>query len=167
MAYDATGLVFDYETIFYNYMTLGGVDLRKLNIGFEPGEQAASGTWEVRLSPRAPTPSVLRLGPQPPLYYHLPTSAPSGLHPHAPSVPSAPLHPEHTPCALCTCAGPREGQERDAVRQRPQHRWRHDLGRQPLAHDQPARRQALPADGRGAQCNSAADLCVGAAAQVH
>ena len=46
MAYDATGLVFDYETIFHNYMTLGGVDLRKLNIGFEPGEQAASGTWE-------------------------------------------------------------------------------------------------------------------------
>merc|ERR1740130_1816126 len=27
-------------------MTLGGGDLRKLNIGFEPGEQAASGTWE-------------------------------------------------------------------------------------------------------------------------
>ena len=46
MAYDATGLVFEYETIFHNYMTLGGVDLRKLNIGFEPGEQAASGTWE-------------------------------------------------------------------------------------------------------------------------
>ena len=101
MAYDATGLLFDYETIFHNYMTLGGVDLRKLNIGFEPGEQAASGTWEARLSPRASTPSVV-----PPL----PTAAPSGLHPHAPSVPSAPLHREHTPCcALCTCAGPREG----------------------------------------------------------
>lgn len=46
MAYDATGLVFDYETILYNYATLGGVDLRKINIGFEPGEQAASGVWE-------------------------------------------------------------------------------------------------------------------------
>ena len=46
MAYDATGLTFDYPTIFHNFLTLGGVDLRKLNIGFEPGEQAASGVWE-------------------------------------------------------------------------------------------------------------------------
>jgi len=46
MAYDATGLIFDYETIFYNYMTLGKLDLRKVNMGFEPGEQAASGVWE-------------------------------------------------------------------------------------------------------------------------
>jgi hypothetical protein len=46
MAYDATGLKFDYETILYNYATIGGLDLRKANIGFEPGEQAASGVWE-------------------------------------------------------------------------------------------------------------------------
>ena len=32
MAYDATGLTFDYPTIFHNFLTLGGVDLRTLNI---------------------------------------------------------------------------------------------------------------------------------------
>jgi hypothetical protein len=46
MAYDATGLKFDYEMIFNNFANLGGVDLRKVNMGFEPGEQAASGVWE-------------------------------------------------------------------------------------------------------------------------
>ena len=46
MCYDATGLLFDYETILYNFATLGDVDLRKVNIGFEPGEQAAKGVWE-------------------------------------------------------------------------------------------------------------------------
>jgi GH18 family chitinase len=46
MAYDATGLKFNYSTIFNNFANLGGVDLRKVNMGFEPGEQAASGVWE-------------------------------------------------------------------------------------------------------------------------
>ena len=39
MAYDATGLKFDYATIFDNFARLGKVDLRKVNMGFEPGEQ--------------------------------------------------------------------------------------------------------------------------------
>jgi len=46
MAYDATGLKFDYKQIFDNFARLGNVDLRKVNMGFEPGEQAASGVWE-------------------------------------------------------------------------------------------------------------------------
>ena len=75
MAYDATGLLFDYETIFYNFMKLGGVDLRKLNVGFEPGEQAASGTWEARM--------FLRI--------------PACPHPSAPSVSSAPITPPAQP----------------------------------------------------------------------
>ena len=45
MAYDATGLKFNYSTIFTNF-ALGGADLRKVNMGFEPGEQAAHGVWE-------------------------------------------------------------------------------------------------------------------------
>jgi len=46
MAYDATGLKFNYQQIFENFQRLGNVDLRKVNMGFEPGEQAASGVWE-------------------------------------------------------------------------------------------------------------------------
>jgi len=46
MAYDATGLKFNYSQIFDNFKRLGNVDLRKVNMGFEPGEQAASGVWE-------------------------------------------------------------------------------------------------------------------------
>lgn len=46
MAYDATGLIFDYAQIFDNFQRLGNVDMRKVNMGFEPGEQAASGVWE-------------------------------------------------------------------------------------------------------------------------
>jgi len=46
MAYDATGLKFNYTQIFDNFKRLGNVDLRKVNMGFEPGEQAASGVWE-------------------------------------------------------------------------------------------------------------------------
>jgi len=46
MAYDATGLKFDYPKIFDNFARLGNVDLRKVNMGFEPGEQASGGVWE-------------------------------------------------------------------------------------------------------------------------
>jgi hypothetical protein len=46
MAYDAGGILFDYPTLLDNFRSVGKVDLRKLNMGFEPGEQAASGVWE-------------------------------------------------------------------------------------------------------------------------
>ena len=42
----APGLKFNYTQIFDNFKRLGNVDLRKVNMGFEPGEQAASGVWE-------------------------------------------------------------------------------------------------------------------------
>ena len=40
------GLKFNYTQIFDNFQRLGNVDLRKVNMGFEPGEQAAAGAWE-------------------------------------------------------------------------------------------------------------------------
>jgi hypothetical protein len=46
MAYDADGYLFKYDVLFDNFKTLGGVPLAKLNMGFEPGEQAGSGLWE-------------------------------------------------------------------------------------------------------------------------
>ena len=47
MAYDAGGLgVFNYDTLFSNFVELGGVPPGIINMGFEPGEQAAGGEWE-------------------------------------------------------------------------------------------------------------------------
>lgn len=51
MAYDAGtpdggSLSFNFSTILSNFEILGGVDPRKINMGFEAGEQAAGGIWE-------------------------------------------------------------------------------------------------------------------------
>ena len=39
-------LSFNFSTILSNFEILGGVDPRKINMGFESGEQAAGGNWE-------------------------------------------------------------------------------------------------------------------------
>jgi len=48
MAYDAGGIKFNFETILKNFVAYSGDPsiAAKLNIGFEPGEQAAGGVWE-------------------------------------------------------------------------------------------------------------------------
>lgn len=45
MAYDASGLAFDYKQVLQNFVD-GGVPKQKIVMGFEPGEQAANGVWE-------------------------------------------------------------------------------------------------------------------------
>lgn len=47
MAYDAGGIQFDFETILKNFVAYSGDAsiAAKVNIGFEPGEQAAGGEW--------------------------------------------------------------------------------------------------------------------------
>jgi hypothetical protein len=48
MAYDAGGIEFNFETILKNFVAYSGDPsiAAKINIGFEPGEQAAGGEWE-------------------------------------------------------------------------------------------------------------------------
>lgn len=48
MAYDAGGIKFNFETILKNFVAYSGDSdiAAKINIGFEPGEQAAGGEWE-------------------------------------------------------------------------------------------------------------------------
>ena len=46
MAYDAGGLKFNFKQILENFVSLGKVPASKINMGFEPGEQAAGGMWE-------------------------------------------------------------------------------------------------------------------------
>merc|ERR1719238_2503963 len=48
MAYDAGGIKFNFETILQNFVAYSGDPsiAAKINIGFEPGEQAAGGVWE-------------------------------------------------------------------------------------------------------------------------
>merc|ERR1719361_1697045 len=48
MAYDAGGIQFNFETILKNFVAYSGDPsiAGKINIGFEPGEQAAGGEWE-------------------------------------------------------------------------------------------------------------------------
>jgi hypothetical protein len=48
MAYDAGGIQFNFETILKNFIAYSGDPniAGKINIGFEPGEQAAGGQWE-------------------------------------------------------------------------------------------------------------------------
>jgi hypothetical protein len=48
MAYDAGGIQFNFETILKNFVAYSGDPniAGKINIGFEPGEQAAGGQWE-------------------------------------------------------------------------------------------------------------------------
>merc|ERR1712194_813475 len=48
MAYDAGGIQFNFETILKNFVAYSGDPsiAAKVNIGFEPGEQAAGGEWE-------------------------------------------------------------------------------------------------------------------------
>jgi hypothetical protein len=46
MAYDAATLKFNFAKIIDNFAYYGKVPLSKINMGFEPGEQAAGGVWE-------------------------------------------------------------------------------------------------------------------------
>jgi len=48
MAYDAGSIKFNFETILKNFVAYSGDPsiAAKINIGFEPGEQAAGGEWE-------------------------------------------------------------------------------------------------------------------------
>eukprot|EP01060_Flectonema_neradi_P031265 TRINITY_DN46_c0_g1_i11.p1 TRINITY_DN46_c0_g1~~TRINITY_DN46_c0_g1_i11.p1 ORF type:complete len:449 (+),score=110.86 TRINITY_DN46_c0_g1_i11:132-1478(+) len=46
MIYDAGPLKINFTTIMQNFVTIGKVPKEKLNVGFEPGEQAAGGIWE-------------------------------------------------------------------------------------------------------------------------
>jgi len=46
MAYDAGSLKFDFAKIIDNFAAYGPVPISKINMGFEPGEQAAAGVWE-------------------------------------------------------------------------------------------------------------------------
>jgi len=48
MAYDAGGIKFNFETVLKNFVAYSGDPniAGKMNIGFEPGEQAAGGAWE-------------------------------------------------------------------------------------------------------------------------
>jgi len=48
MAYDAGGIKFNFETILKNFVAYSNDSAiaAKINIGFEPGEQAAGGVWE-------------------------------------------------------------------------------------------------------------------------
>lgn len=48
MAYDAGGIKFNFETVLKNFVAYSGDPsiAGKMNIGFEPGEQAAGGEWE-------------------------------------------------------------------------------------------------------------------------
>jgi hypothetical protein len=46
MAYDAGTLKFNFAKIIDNFAAYGPVPISKINMGFEPGEQAAGGVWE-------------------------------------------------------------------------------------------------------------------------
>lgn len=48
MAYDAGGIKINMETVLKNFVAYSGdpTIAAKINIGFEPGEQAAGGVWE-------------------------------------------------------------------------------------------------------------------------
>lgn len=46
MAYDAGTIKFNFAKIIDNFHAYGPVPLSKINMGFEPGEQAAGGVWE-------------------------------------------------------------------------------------------------------------------------
>lgn len=46
MAYDASGLELNFTQILLNFVDIGGVPKGIINMGFEPGNQAAGGVWE-------------------------------------------------------------------------------------------------------------------------
>lgn len=65
MAYDAgtpdgKSLRFNFSTILSNFRVQGGVDERKINMGFEAGEQAAGGIWEGEEADEEATRDILR-----------------------------------------------------------------------------------------------------------
>jgi len=65
MAYDAGtpdggSLRFNFSTILSNFRVLGGVNERKINMGFEAGEQAAGGIWEGEEADEAATQDILK-----------------------------------------------------------------------------------------------------------
>jgi len=64
MAYDAgtpdgKSLRFNFSTILSNFRVQGNVSERKVNMGFEPGEQAAGGIWEGEEADEAATQDIL------------------------------------------------------------------------------------------------------------
>jgi hypothetical protein len=65
MAYDAGtpdggSLRFNFSTILSNFRVQGGVNERKVNMGFEAGEQAAGGIWEGEEADEEATRDILR-----------------------------------------------------------------------------------------------------------
>jgi len=65
MAYDAgtpdgKSLRFNFSTILSNFRVQGGVNERKINMGFEAGEQAAGGIWEGEEADEAATRDILQ-----------------------------------------------------------------------------------------------------------
>jgi len=65
MAYDAgtpdgKSLRFNFSTILSNFRVQGDVDERKVNMGFEAGEQAAGGIWEGEEADEEATRDILR-----------------------------------------------------------------------------------------------------------
>jgi hypothetical protein len=65
MAYDAGtpdggSLRFNFSTILSNFRVQGNVSERKINMGFEPGEQAAGGIWEGEESDEEATRDILQ-----------------------------------------------------------------------------------------------------------
>merc|ERR1711865_1297098 len=65
MAYDAGtpdggSLRFNFSTILSNFRVQGGVDERKINMGFEAGEQAAGGIWEGEEADEEATRDIVR-----------------------------------------------------------------------------------------------------------
>merc|ERR1711865_791116 len=65
MAYDAGtpdggSLRFNFSTILSNFRVQGGVDERKINMGFEAGEQAAGGIWEGEEADELATRDIVR-----------------------------------------------------------------------------------------------------------
>merc|ERR1740138_339144 len=65
MAYDAgtpdgKSLRFNFSTILSNFRVQGNVDERKVNMGFEAGEQAAGGIWEGEEADEEATRDILR-----------------------------------------------------------------------------------------------------------
>jgi hypothetical protein len=65
MAYDAgtpdgKSLRFNFSTILSNFRVQGNVNERKVNMGFEPGEQAAGGIWEGEEADEEATRDILK-----------------------------------------------------------------------------------------------------------
>merc|ERR1711904_98324 len=116
MAYDAGGIKFNFETILKNFVAYSGDPsiAAKINIGFEPGEQAAGGVWEGMDVDKAATQFALDNGYGGAMIWAAnpnPVQAPEGSH-LCPEVAAAlvdVVHPEYawgaSTWTKCTSSG--------------------------------------------------------------